>query len=363
MSIIIDPEFQALIPPLSEDEKRLLQENITKDGCRDALVIWQGILLDGHNRFEICDWLEIPYQTIEIELPDREAAKDWIDKNQLGRRNLTPDQMSLLRGRRYNRAKKTKSEAGSIGGSSKAQNDTCLPSPSTAKRLADEHGVSPATIKRDGQLAEAVEKLKPNIPDIESRIMSGDVPSKQAVIEAAKEPESAPEKLKPQPHVSYNTGENEWYTPPEYIESANKVMGDIDLDPASSDIANKIVNAAIYYSKDNDGLNKPWEGKVWMNPPYASDLIKKFAVKFASHVIDNEITEGIALVNNATETIWFKALIDCASAVVFTTGRVKFLDPQGNPGAPLQGQAIIYCGENANKFLIEFRKFGWGAKL
>ena len=164
------------------------------------------------------------------------------------------------------------------------------------------------------------------------------------------------------PHVAYNTGENEWYTPPEYIEAARKVMGEIDLDPASSEIANKTVQAKTYYTKTDNGLDKAWAGTVFCNPPYASDLIKKFAAKFASHITDGSIS-GIILINNATETAWFRELIDCASAVVFTTGRIKFLDPQGNPGAPLQGQAIIYGGDAPQAFIAEFVKFGWGAHL
>ena len=136
--IIIDKEFQSLIPPLSTEEKLQLEENIKIEGCRDTLITWHGILLDGHNRFEICRRLNIPFRTMGIELPDRDAAADWIDKNHLGRRNLTPDQMSLLRGRRYNRAKKAQ------GGDhkSKDQNDTLI---NQADRLAKEHGVSPAT--------------------------------------------------------------------------------------------------------------------------------------------------------------------------------------------------------------------------
>lgn len=151
---IIDPEFHALIPPLSEDERIQLEANIKAEGCRDALIAWNGILLDGHNRFEICERLKLPYKMTTIELPNREAAADWIDRNQLGRRNLAPDQMSLLRGRRYNRAKKAR--GGDRGNQyvAKDQNDT-LP---TADRLAKEHGVSPATIKRDGKVAEFLEK-------------------------------------------------------------------------------------------------------------------------------------------------------------------------------------------------------------
>jgi phage N-6-adenine-methyltransferase len=164
------------------------------------------------------------------------------------------------------------------------------------------------------------------------------------------------------PHVSHNSGVNEWYTPPEYIEAAHEVMGRIDLDPASSEIANQIVGASKFYTKEDDGLSKYWAGKVWMNPPYAGELIGVFISKYAEHVGKGDISEGIVLVNNATETSWFKELVSVSCAVVFPKGRVRFLDPDGNPGAPLQGQAIIYSGSDPDKFLKVFGGFGWGAK-
>ena len=152
---IIDTEFYALIPPLSDDERIQLEANIRAEGCRDALVTWEGILLDGHNRLEICERLKIEYQTKAIKLKDRATAADWIDRNQLGRRNLTPDQMSLLRGRRYNRGKKAANDGGR--GTPKSTVDQNEPR-FTADRLAKEHGVSPATIKRDAKFAEEVER-------------------------------------------------------------------------------------------------------------------------------------------------------------------------------------------------------------
>lgn len=164
-------------------------------------------------------------------------------------------------------------------------------------------------------------------------------------------------------HVSFNTGESEWYTPPEYIAAANAVMGRIDLDPASSEIANRIVGATQYYTVDDNGLDKFWAGKVWMNPPYSIELITKFVNKYAEHVINGDISEGIVLVNNATETKWFAGLVSVSNAIVFTAGRVKFLDPQGNPGAPLQGQAVLYAGPNPETFIQHFERFGWSAKL
>ena len=161
------------------------------------------------------------------------------------------------------------------------------------------------------------------------------------------------------PHVTNNSGDNEWYTPPEYIEAARTVMGSIDLDPASNDYANKTVKALRYFTEQTNGLEQEWFGNIWMNPPYSAGLVKLFANKFADSLFD----QAIILVNNATDTEWFKTFVSRASAIVFTTGRIKFRKFDGEKGVPLQGQAFIYCGDNAAKFLKVFGKYGWGAKL
>lgn len=97
-SISIDVEFQALIPPLSAEERSQLEANIIADGCRDPLVVWAGhdILLDGHNRHAICERLGIPYQTLSMEFSTRDDVKIWILQNQIGRRNLNAFQRSKL---------------------------------------------------------------------------------------------------------------------------------------------------------------------------------------------------------------------------------------------------------------------------
>jgi N6-adenosine-specific RNA methylase IME4 len=94
----IDPEFAALIPPLTSEERAGLEDSITKEGCRDPLVVWiqEDILLDGHNRYEICDRLGKPFNTVGMSFQDRNAAKEWVIRNQFARRNLIPWQRAKL---------------------------------------------------------------------------------------------------------------------------------------------------------------------------------------------------------------------------------------------------------------------------
>lgn len=89
MNLRIDPELKALIPPLSKEEFEQLEKNILEEGCRDALIHWGGVILDGHNRFKICSDHGLAYETKELEFKDKAEARIWMRNNQMGRRNLT----------------------------------------------------------------------------------------------------------------------------------------------------------------------------------------------------------------------------------------------------------------------------------
>lgn len=158
-------------------------------------------------------------------------------------------------------------------------------------------------------------------------------------------------------HVSLNSGENEWYTPPEYIEAAREAMGSIDLDPASCETAQANVLAKRYFDIEDNGLDKPWTGNVWLNPPYGKEVIGLFTEKVVSEA--GRFQQAVVLVNNATDTAWFHDLASVASAACFIRGRIRFLDKSGKPAnTPVQGQVAVYVGPNVDAFREAFASFG-----
>jgi len=158
---------------------------------------------------------------------------------------------------------------------------------------------------------------------------------------------------------TFGTGENEWYTPDEYLDLAREVLGEIDLDPASTDLANERVRARRIFTIIEDGLAQPWSGKVWLNPPYSQPAIAHFADKMVEEwTVLSQIEAAIVLTHNYTDTAWFQQLAGHASAICFTRGRVRFVSPSGELAAPTQGQAFFYFGGHAGRFAEVFGDTG-----
>jgi hypothetical protein len=161
-------------------------------------------------------------------------------------------------------------------------------------------------------------------------------------------------------HVGHNSGVSEWYTPAEYIAAAVEVLGAIDLDPASTAEANEVVDAAAFYTAEEDGLSRPWAGRVWLNPPYAQPAVARFANRLVAEYAAGNVTAAITLTNNATETGWWQTLASPAAALCFPLGRVRFWHP-GKVSAPLQGQSVLYLGPYPGQFAEAFAAFGFAA--
>jgi hypothetical protein len=209
--IRILPELKALIPPLLPDELEQLENNIRKDGCREALLVWetrQGvltnsddntpvyILVDGHNRYGICQQYNLDFRVSLKPFSDLDEVRTFMIENQLGRRNLTPEQTAYLRGLRY---RDEKGERGKYNRTNhKGQNvpydldvfteaseidskrTKTTGGVSTAQKLAKQFNVNEKTIKRDAEFAAGVEKLA---PDLKAAVLSGKVPVNKTLLQ------------------------------------------------------------------------------------------------------------------------------------------------------------------------------------
>ena len=187
--LIIDPEFRDKIPPLTEDEFSLLEENILSDGAVfSPLIVWNNTILDGHNRYEIIQkHPELTYAVHNMSFANRYEALSWICKNQLGRRNLTPQQKKYLIGQRY------EAEKMAHGGERVAtvQNEPLPSSHKTRAQIADDTSTSESYVMRAGWYAQGVDAAEEALPGIKQEILTGTIkPTETAVAAVAK---AAPE--------------------------------------------------------------------------------------------------------------------------------------------------------------------------
>lgn len=174
-----------------------------------------------------------------------------------------------------------------------------------------------------------------------------------------------PTKSKARAHVrgTFGTGENEWYTPADLIERARAALGGIDLDPASSAMAQKAIKAGAYYDEKRNGLAHNWGGRVWLNPPYAQPLISQFMEKLRDEYQAGRVKAAITLTHNYTDTRWFQDSAAVASAICFPRGRVKFEGASGEVASPTQGQAFMFFGVDPSPFIHGFSDLGFVAEL
>ena len=386
MSVVIDPEFASLIHAPSADELRGLEADIVARGCLDAIKTWNGLIVDGHNRFEICERLGKSYRVEALSFGTRDEAKAWMIAHQLGRRNLPENVIAYYRGQ-YKALLQDIAKASGLPGrsgpvfmaqhSEKVQvvrHDVAQPTPlladvSLERRTGERHahyaravdevakatGVAPVAIASiSGLTQKATQQLAESLDSPNERVREQ---ARNAVTEmvAGEEPAQAMKRA----HAMYNTGENEWYTPSNLIECARSFLGTIDLDPASSALANETVRATTWYGVERDGLAQPWHGRVWMNPPYARGLIERFVERLMESHLAGDVPEALILVNNATDTRWFHHLQSAPHRHTLALSyRVKFVSPEGRDPNAMQGQVVVYLGSRRAEFALAFASHG-----
>lgn len=184
-----------------------------------------------------------------------------------------------------------------------------------------------------------------------------DADAEQRAIDAAKRiAEATPAGWTAAP-VSHREGydSDEWYTPGWVLQSALAVMGQIDLDPASCELAQEVVQAGLYWTKKQDGCHMTWFGRVWLNPPYSAP--GAFVDKLLDEYMAGNVQQACVLLNNATETRWFQRLL-ARFPVCFFSQRLAFWRHDHEDVGARQGQALFYLGADVEKFVEVFGEHG-----
>ena len=205
LDIVIDEELKNLIPALSQPEFEQLENNILEEGCREAVIVWNGILVDGHNRHEICKKNNIDFKIAErTDFSNREEVIDWMINNQIGKRNLTPGTISYLRGLKFKREKYKALENINNDSSESLENNTAeeqsdkqeltidLVDKPVAEKIAKQYRVTEKTIKKDEKFTDAVDTITTNAgEEIKDKILNReiDINSADVMIIAELEPE------------------------------------------------------------------------------------------------------------------------------------------------------------------------------
>ena len=184
MNLKVDKEFQEKIPPLTEAEFAQLKENILSDGeVYEPIAVWNGVIVDGHNRWKIIlEHPEIPYRVKEMNFPDKWAAFDWMYKKQLGRRNLTDEQRTMILGKMYEARKNTSAFKGNQH-TVKHGGVENLPKQKTADVIGAEVGVSGFTVKAAEKFAKGVEAIKAVSPEAAEKVLQGKANVTKAMIQ------------------------------------------------------------------------------------------------------------------------------------------------------------------------------------
>lgn len=163
--------------------------------------------------------------------------------------------------------------------------------------------------------------------------------------------------------------DNEWYTPERYIQAAKEVMDGIDLDPASCELANRTVQAATYYTKEENGLQQSWYGRIWLNPPYSHEKQLSgmrggkrvgptglWVNKLLEEYHCKHVNQAIACLNSDTRRIWFKSLWNYI--ICFADKPIQFIRPGLKTEHHFFPTCFVYIGANTQQFIEVFSDIG-----
>jgi len=369
-------EFAAVFPLLEGEALEELTKDIAANGQMVPILVFEGAILDGRNRYRACCAVGVTPITEQARVKDRESALRLVISLNIKRRHLSEAQrgmaaLSVLPMFEALAAERQRATLAKPGEQAhlRASAPVHTPKPTAAlmpdgrspldyvagsygvpardlaaaRRAADDaakaFGVSARTI------ANAKKVQEQGVPELAQAVRSGLIGAKPAaalvrksaevqreVVRQITEDNARPadavrEAIRP---VVFSSASDAWYTPDPVLAAARAVLGSIDLDPASCAEANEVVGADRYYTEDDDGLAQRWTGRVWLNPPYGRDAARRSnQEKWSRYLLDSyeagDVTSALLLVTFCPDRSWFEPL--WKHPMCAFSSRLKFRQP------------------------------------
>lgn len=372
LQAITNHRYADIIPMMNEDDFNRLMEDVRENGLQEPIWLYEGKILDGRNRYKACQELGIA-----PELRNYQGTKplEFVLSLNLARRHLNSSQCAFV-------ALEVERVLAEEAKERQLANLKQYSEPNTVKeKIPEREQEKPEPQARDkaasivgntnARYVQDAKKIEREAPAVKELVMAGTVNMADAVKLTKLEPDKravAVERIKqgesPKDNILHSSDSNEWYTPARYADLAKKVMGDIDLDPASCIAANQSIQAKRIFDIEDDGFSRNWSGRVWLNPPYGRGEDGSNQAAWSKKLIDEykagRVTEGMLLVNAATGNKWFADLWEFP--ICFVDHRIRFISPRGDYSQPTHSSVIVYLGSNESRFVELFSEIGTVAK-
>jgi len=339
-----------IFPMMDPGEIANLADDIKNNGLREPIVLdsQKGLIVDGRNRFLACRIAGVKPQYVVWD--GRGSLLSYVVSLNLHRRHLDASQRAMVAAKLATLCDGQRQLGKFAEVATQAEASEMLNVGERTIRHAREvtaHGVPElvAAVERGRVSVSAAADLADDSEEEQRRVLEL---SDDEVLARAKEIRAS--------HAQDNGRGDEWRTPPDYIDRARRVMGSIDLDPASTARANEIVKAKAFFDKGIDGRTREWRGNVWLNPPFSTPLIGEFVSMLVDATEDKKVPQATLLTNNATETGWFQQALRAADFCCFPDQRIAFIGADGRP-APGNRQAQAFFFFGCDLALVQ-REFG-----
>jgi len=344
-----------IFPLMTGAEYDALVSDIAEHGQHEAIWLYEGKVLDGRNRLRACNQLGLVPEFREYSGDDPQA---FVVSLNLHRRHLTREQrdevIRQLRGNGMTLQKIADAMGVSLKTAHRAASDLSFDN----SEIVNERGQM-----RPMHYAARTVELEPEEEELDhTRALAFMADNVSLGLTPTGEYEPKQRAQQAMGATVYSHNSLDYYTPQYVTDAARAVMGGIDLDPASCEMAQAWIKAGRYYTITDDGLSKPWAGRVWLNPPYSytdgrsnQDL---WSERLITEYNSGNVQEGLLLVKAALGYKWFERLWD-VWPVCFMRERLSFVMADGSDdGQSKQATAIFYIGPNVSKFVDVFRLLG-----